>query len=148
MVRSKVDFNNGVIKLAAAIPDKYGVTDIIMDGSTGFYGKISERSLGTKEELSRVDFMYIKLLSANNVIKEFRQTSDGYRVWKTVAEMDDIVFNNDKTYSYPIYYFAKGTRLAGMYLELPIVHFNHYVHMRDLWFRDYKGSTTIHLINE
>ncbi len=147
VVRSRLDFNRGVIKLVAVIPDKFGANHITMDGSSGFYGKISERAIGYNEELLSVTFLYIKLLSAESVSKGYQMTSDGYKVWRAEAEIDDVVFNQDNTYSYPLYYFAKGKgspRLAGMYTEIPIAHFNHYVHMRDLWYRDYRGSQTAH----
>ncbi len=147
VVRSIVDFDKGIIKLVAVLPDRYGVTDIIMDGSAGFVSKITERtSSNEKNVLCLVDFLYIKLLTAEDVIKNVQTTSDGYKVWKTVAEFDDIVFNQDKTYSYPLYYFGKGKnlRLVGMYTEIPLAHFNHYVRMRDLWYRDYQGSKAVH----
>ncbi len=151
VVRSIVDFDKGVIKLVSVIPDHYGVNDIIMDGSTGFYGKISERALNHKDEISRVDYLYIKLLNAESVLDKSRTTLDGYKIYKTIAKVDDVVFNQDDTYSYPLYYFAKGEkspRLVGMYVEIPITHFNHFVHMRNLWFRDYKGSTAAHRSGE
>lgn len=118
-----------------------------MDGSTGFYGRISERAIGSNEgELLRVDVLYIKLLDAESIRTGYQMTSDGHKVWRAEAEIDDVVFNQDNTYNYPLYYFAKGKspRLAGMYTEIPIAHFNHYVHMRDLWYRDYKGAQPSH----
>jgi hypothetical protein len=147
VVRSQIDLDKDIIKLISYVPTKNGVTDIVLDGTFGLSGKISERSTGSKEgELTRVDFLHINLLKSNKIAKEYSKTKEGYRLWKTSAEIDDIVFNHDKTYSYPFYYIGTDTvssKLIGMYVEIPIDHFNHYVKMRDLWFREYKGSKQI-----
>lgn len=147
VVRSQVNRLKGVVKLVAYIPDRNGVTDVIMDGSTGFHSKITERIAANKEhEWIRVDFLYIHVLSEEQIRKGYTKTDDGYRVWKTIAEIDDIVYNQNKEYTYPFYYFAEDTiapKLLGMYVEIPIKHFNHYVMMRDLWFKKYKGAQEI-----
>ena len=147
VVRSKIDLDENIIKLVSYVPNKNGVTDIVLDGTIGISGKISERSTGSKvDELTRVDFLHIKVIKSDKLAKEYVKTKEGYRVWKTVAEIDDIVFNHDKTYSYPLYYIGTDTlssKLIGLYMEIPIDHFNHYIQMRDLWFREYKGSKHI-----
>lgn len=139
VVRSLIDDSKGIIKLISIIPIKNGVSPIIIDGTTGFYGKISERAMGSKDELTRVDFLHIKILKASDISKYV--VENGYKIWETTAEIDDIVFNGDNTYTYSFKYIGKGNILIGMIIDIPISHFNHYVHMRDLWYRDYKGAT-------
>jgi hypothetical protein len=150
-VLSKVNFDKGTITLTAYIPDRYGVNDIIMDGSIGLYGKIVEKiGTGKEGEKITVDFMYIKYLQAEKVQKDYVINEKGQCVWICNSEIDDLLFNKDGTYTYPFYYFGTNnfsSKLLGMMIEIPIVHFNHYVHMRDLWFIDYKGSKEVHNTN-
>jgi hypothetical protein len=147
-VRSKVDFQNDCIILAAFVPERYGVENIIMDGSVGLYGKIVEKVItSNKEGQTIIDFLYIKYLKAENIQKDYVINENGFRVWQTKAEIDDLVFNKDENYTYPFYYIGTNTyssKLVGMLIEIPINHFNHYVHMRELWYNDYKGSKEIH----
>lgn len=147
VVRSRIDQRTGVIILVAHLPDRNGVTDIIMDGSTGFHSKISERiTISKDDEYTRVDCLYIKLLTESQVRKEYTRTGNGYRVWETVAELDDVVYNQNDAFRYPFYYLATDTtapKLVGMYVEIPIADFNEYVRMRDLWFKNYKGARVI-----
>ena len=145
-VRSIVDTEGGIIKLIAHIPTRHGVDKLVMDGSTGLYGTITERMAYINGDMIKIDALYIKLLTANEMREATQKTIDGYTVWRTSLEFDDIIFNQDKQYSYLLYYFAKNKKLIGIYAEIPIRHFNHYVHMRDLWFREYKGAKKIHTV--
>ncbi len=145
-VRSIVDTERGIIKLIAHIPIRHGIDQFIMDGSTGLFGTITERMIYVNGDLIKIDALYIKLLSANEIQKLSHKTTDGYTIWRTSIEFDDVLFNQDGQYSYPLYFFAKGSKLIGLYVEIPIRHFNHYVHMRDLWFCEYKGAKKIHTL--
>lgn len=146
VVRSYIDFDTKNINLISIIPERNGVTNVYMDGSTGFYGTISERTTNYKEaELIRMNVLYIKLLKAKNVLKDFI-IKDNKKIWKTSAEMDDIIFNYDNKYTYPFYYFGTNEynpKLIGMFIKIPIQNFNHYIRMRDLWIKDYKGVERI-----
>lgn len=147
VVRSKINLEHGTITLVSILSTRYGVTDIIIDGSIGLYGKITERARSGDDDnktLVRAEFGCAQLLSSEKLREECHKTTDGYRVWRGTFELDDIVFNMSGRYSYPMYYFAKGNHLVGMQLEMPIKDFNHYVHMRDLWYRDYRGTKEIH----
>lgn len=147
VVRSVVDRKVGVITLIVYLAERYGVTNVLMDGSHGIYGKISERCLNNKGELTRADLLYLRLLPAKTIAKESIMTED-HLVWLGQAEIDDLVFDLEKKYVYDVYYFArkigKGSPiLSGLQIDIPIEDFNLYVKMRNLWFRDYQGSKII-----
>lgn len=145
-VRSKVDIDVGIIRLYAYISEQHGTANIIMDGTTGFYSKIIEDiSCEKEDECIPINFLFIKLLTDEQIRNDYTKLH-GYRIWRSTAEITDMVYNQNQEYCYPFYYIAKDTntpKMIGMYTELPITHFNEYVTMRNLWINDYKKSTHI-----
>jgi len=141
-VRSKVNFETGYITFVSLLSSRYGVTDIIMDGSVGLYGKITEKIIQKGDEKTSVDLFYLKHIQSDKISKNYYITSDGYKVWEGLCEMDDVVFNGGGVYGYPVFYYGTNTncsKLVGITIEIPIKHMNYYIHMRNLWYLDYKG---------
>ena len=152
VVRSKVkitDDRDGVITLYSKLHSRCGEQNIVMDGTVGLYSKITERFFISEATATRVDFLWIKLIRPDqiNSLKETIEEGKKYIVCAE-AEMDDIVFNGDNRYTFNVKYHIdvvdKQHLLSGLELEMPIKKFNHYVHMRNLWYRDYKGSEIIY----
>lgn len=149
VVRSKVDSNKEVITLYSRLHPRYGEQNIMMDGSIGIYGKITERFFITEATITRVDFLWIKLVSPDKINSLKEKIVDGKKYTiETQAEIDDIVFNGDEKYTfcakYDIEVIDKQHILTGLEITIPVEKFNHYVQMRDLWYRDYKGSSPIY----
>lgn len=146
VIRSKVNHKDGTITLYGRIHPRFGEQNVVMDGSVGIYSKITERALIAENTIGRVNFLWIKLITPDNVISFRKSSGEGY-ILETEAEIDDVVFNGDGDYTFPAKYFIniinKQPILTGLEINIPICKFNHYIHMRDLWYRDYKGSSVI-----
>ena len=148
VVRSKVDHTENTITLYSHIHSRYGEQDITMDGSVGIYGKITERFFISDATVTRVDFLWIRLIHPDKINSSKKEIVEGKKyIIETEAEIDDIVFNGDGKYVFPVKYYIdiihKQSLLRGIEIIIPIDKFNHYVHMRNLWYRDYKGSDKI-----
>nr|QBK86266.1 MAG: hypothetical protein LCMAC102_00610 [Marseillevirus LCMAC102] len=148
VVRSKVDLENEIVRLYSYLTPRFGVDNIPMDGSVGVYGKITERSRVGVDSITRTDFLWIQSISPSDIkykIQNIDGEKDKYTLLST-AEFDDVVFNAIGEYTFPITYHLKGEKIPmlwGLSIEIPLQKFNHYIRMRNLWYRDYEGAKII-----
>lgn len=146
VVRSKVDKNKNIITLYSYVAP-YTKTDVIhMNGAVGLTGTIGERSKINNSTISKINTLYLHALTFTDIQKNIEKVDEGKYIIKGTCEFDDVVFNSDGNYTFEVIYHIKGERcklLYGISIEIPIDKFNHYVIMRDLWYRDYDGSKLI-----
>jgi len=148
VVRSRVNLKEGTITFYSQIHSRYGEQNIVMDGSVGIYGKVTERFFISETTIARIDFLWIKLILPDKINTIKKELIEGKKyIIETEADIDDVVFNTDGEYTFHVKYHIdvinKQYLLKGLEIVVPIDKFNHYVHMRNLWYRDYKGSEII-----
>ncbi len=148
ILRSKVEGN--VIKLYSHLPSRYGLDPIIVDGSHGICGRITER-IKIDDTKTNVNFLYLKVVKPKDIISSMKKVAEGMWTITGEAEIDDVVFNAKGDYTFPFTYHLKGDKqpyLWGLSLEIPIEKYNHYIKMRDIWYNDYEGSKIIIINNK
>ncbi len=144
VVRSKKDLEAGVITFYSAIHPKFKNDPIPMDGSVGIMGRITERFEANPPIINRVEVIYLHCISGSEIPGKIEH-KDGNMIIKGTCEFDDIIYTQQDI-PMDITYYIKGDKtryLWGMELVIPIDMYNHYVRMRDLWYRDYKGCQQI-----
>ena len=145
VVRSKKDLELGIITFYSTIHPKYKNDPIIMDGSMGIMGRITEKFEINPPTLSRVEVIYIHCITGSDILSRIERTKDGDMFVRGTCEFDDIIFDSENI-PMDITYYIKGDKtkyLWGVKLVIPIDRYNYYVKMRDLWYRDYKGCQPI-----
>jgi len=145
MVRSQIDHERGVIKFFSHLPHRYGLDPIIIDGSYGLCGRITER-IRIDGSSHNITFLYLRLIKANEILEKITKDDVDNRTISGTAEVDDVVFNANNEYTFDCTYYLKGQKqplMWGISLEMPIAKFNHYVKMRDVWYKDYDGAKGI-----
>ena len=149
-VRSKIDRDAGIVRMFSYIPQRHGITQIEMNGSIGICGKVTERMKTSETGFARVDFLFLRAIPAEDIIHslipiDVPEEGDWFML-KGKAEIDDVVFNIRGEFTFDITYFVKDKRspvLWGMVIDIPLAKYNHYIRMRDLWYRDYEGATVV-----
>jgi len=146
VVRSKKDLESGTVTFYSVIHHKFKNDPIPMDGSVGLMGRITERFEATPPALSRIEVMYLHCISGAEIVERTEHIG-GETFIKGSCEFDDICWQNQERASMPITYYVRGDKtkyLWAMKIDIPIDMYNHYVKMRDLWYRDYRGCQAIH----
>ena len=145
VVRSRIDTKAGIIRLYSHLPTRYGLDPIVVDGSYGFCGRITER-IKLSDTKPNISFLYLKVIKPEEMLSDMKKVAEGMYTLEGKAEIDDVVFNAQGDYTFPVTYLIKGEKqlyLWGLSLEIPIGKYNHYVKMRDVWYHDYEGSKVI-----
>ena len=145
VVRSKKDLEEGVITFYSVIHPKFKNDPIPMDGSVGIMGRITERFEANPPALNRIEVMYLHCIGGVDIPEKIEH-KDGETIIRGTCEFDDICWQNKERAPLDITYYIQGGKtryLCGMKLVIPIDIYNHYVKMRDLWYRDYKGCISI-----
>lgn len=144
VVRSKRELETGTITLYSVIHPKFKNDPIPMDGSVGIMGRITERFEATPPALNRIEVMYLHCIPGPEIPGKIEKTSEGELYIKGTCEFDDICCIKSSPLDITYYIQGDKTRyLWGMELVIPIDMYNHYVKMRDLWYKDYRGCQAI-----
>lgn len=144
VVRSVVDIKTNTINLYAHLPSRYGLDPIVVNGSFGLCGRITER-IKVGESRLNINCLYLRLIKPDETLKNLKEIAPKRYVLRGKAEFDDVVFNSQGKFSFSCVYYFRGKQpyLWGLSLSIPIDKFNHYIKMRDIWYQDYDGSKII-----
>jgi len=146
MVRSIVNKEKGTVTLVSC-PPKY-MTDkrISMDGTVGLSMRILDKYRdGTTS--TNVPLFHMHHLLSKEVLPKKEPIPGEDHMYKITVdiECDDIVYNQNGEYTFPLTIFCKGKfpYMYGTETVIPIAKFNHLIRMRDIYYTDYKGCSRI-----
>lgn len=146
-IRSRVNRATGELRLVGYLPQQYNVQYFPADGRVGLFGKITER-LRVDTEKHQIEVLYLHHVPSHHIAEMKVLERDVY-TFQGVAEFDDVLFNLNKEFTFPVTYYArKKTGVFGLEVRLPLQVFNQYVAARDTWYKDYAGAHTVALEDE
>ena len=125
VTRSKVDRSSKTVHLYAYLPLREKEDHIVADGTVGLKGKITERHL-VREKIVRTTTLWIHPLTSDQI----KNNKKGNTIFGT-CEFDDVVYNPNGKYTYPVKYILSNKILRGLHIEIPIADFNNYIRMRN-----------------
>lgn len=139
LIRSKTEADE--MKLCCFLPLRVGLNSykFYMDGHVGLCGTIKE-NIKMGQHKKDVEFGYLRYVSNETILNRTKMGDIG--CFFGDFEMDEILWNVNNTYTYPVKYYTceKEKRLIGLTLSIPITTYNEYVRARNKWYNDYDGG--------